>query len=160
MDEPSWLEKTRGYIDLGMFKEALNEIERLPPKLRANPEVQEMRIIIELDRENYNQALALCEVLIEFQPERHAGFIQGAYCLHAMQRTEDAIEHLQSGPVTLQEESVYFYNLACYEVALGKNQAAYSWLQHAIEMEPAARRRALEDQDLEPLHHLIKKPKN
>ena len=32
IDEPSWLDKTRGYIDIGMLDEASREIEKLPPE--------------------------------------------------------------------------------------------------------------------------------
>ena len=156
MDEPAWLEKTRGYIDLGMLDEAWEEINHLPADKRSSAIAQEMRIIIELDRGRLSEALALSEVLVDLHPGNHAGFIQGAYCLHALDRTEEAIEHLQSGPVSLQDEPVYFYNLGCYELALGKPQAALSWLQQSFEMDPRSKRRALEDPDLEELRTLIK----
>ena len=156
MDEPAWLEKTRGYIDLGMLDEAWEEINHLPAEKRSSAIAQEMRIIIELDRGRLSEALALSEVLVDLHPENHAGFIQGAYCLHALDRTGEAIEHLQSGPVSLQDEPVYFYNLGCYELALGKPQAALSWLQQSFEMDPCSMRRALKDPDLEELRTLIK----
>ena len=156
MNEPVWLEKTRGYIDLGMLDEAWEEINHLPADKRSSAIAQEMRIIIELDRGRLNEALALSEVLVDLHPDNHAGFIQGAYCLHALDRTEDAIAHLQSGPVSLQDEPVYFYNLGCYELALGKPQAALSWLQQSFEMDPRSKHRALEDPDLEELRTLIK----
>ncbi|MEM9283717.1 MAG: hypothetical protein AAGA96_17990 [Verrucomicrobiota bacterium] len=160
MDEPSWLERTRGYIDLGMFKEALAEIEQLPSDQRSSPEVQEMRITIELDRGDLEHALDLSENLVDLFPDNHAGFIQGAYCLHAMGETQRAIDHLQSGPLSLQDEAVYYYNLACYEVALNRADAAFSWLQQAIEMDPSNRSRALADPDLALLHPRLQKKKN
>ena len=156
MNEPVWLEKTRGYIDLGMLDEAWEEINHLPADKRSSAIAQEMRIIIELDRGRLNEALALSEVHVDLHPDNHAGFIQGAYCLHALDRTEEAIEHLQSGPVSLQDEPVYFYNLGCYALALGKPQAALSWLQQSFEMDPRSKHRALEDPDLEELRTLIK----
>tara|TARA_R110000850_G_scaffold30303_25_gene83603 strand:- start:2478 stop:2960 length:483 start_codon:yes stop_codon:yes gene_type:complete len=155
MVQPSWLEKIRGYIDLGMLDEASREIESLPIDRRSSSFAQEMRIIIELDKGRLNEALALSEVLTDLHPKNHAGFIQGAYCLHAMNRTEEAIEHLQAGPSSLQDESVYFYNLGCYELALGKPQAALSWLQQSFEMDPRSKNRALNDPDLEGIRTLI-----
>ena len=79
MNEPVWLEKTRGYIDLGMLDEAWEEINHLPADKRSSAIAQEMRIIIELDRGRLNEALALSEVLVDLHPDNHAGFIQGAY---------------------------------------------------------------------------------
>lgn len=159
MDEPSWLEKARGYIDLGMFDEAWRAIESLPANQSGSPDAQEMRIIIMLDRKEYDDALALSEVLCDIHPENHAGFIQGAYCLHAMGRTQDAIDHLQTGPDSLREEQCYFYNIACYELALGRDQAALTWLNQAIDLDPKNRARALRDADLERLHDEIERKK-
>ncbi len=65
-----------------------------------------------------------------------------------MGRTQDAIDFLQSGPKSLLDEPVYFYNLACYEVAMERNQAAVTWLKQSIEMKPANRQVALKDPDL------------
>ncbi|MDF1825723.1 MAG: hypothetical protein P1U68_13840 [Verrucomicrobiales bacterium] len=157
MDEPSWLEKTRGYIDLGMFDEAWKAIEALPAELSGSPEAQEMRIIIMLDRKEYDDGLALSEVLCDIYPENHAGFIQGAYCLHAMGRTQEAIDHLQTGPETLRDEQCYFYNIACYELALGRTEAALTWLNQSIGLDPRNRTRALKDPDLEPLHDEVRR---
>jgi len=148
MDEPYWLDKTRGYIDLAMHDEAWRELDNLPPEKRASLEAQEMRIIIRLDQQNLDEALSLSQLLCDVHPENHAGFVQGAYCLHQLGRTDEAIDHLQSGPESLLEEPVYFYNLACYELALGKQQAALTWLRQSIEMDRAFHARAITDPDL------------
>ena len=148
MDEPSWLEKARGYIELGMLDEALRQIDALPSQKRGTPAAQEMRIIISLNRGDLDEAFALSEDLCDLHPESHAGFIQGAYCLHAMERTQDAIDFLQAGPGTLRDEPVYFYNLACYELALGKRQAAVTWLKQSLEMDPTFREKVKTDTDL------------
>lgn len=148
MTEPSWLDRTRGFLDLGMFDEAWRELDNLPSDKRERAETHEMRIVIRLDQGRTGEALALCAILSSLHPDNHAGFVQGAYCLHALGRTDDAIAHLQSGPDTLREEPVYFYNLACYELALGKRQAALAWLREAVEMDRRFRDRAMGDPDL------------
>lgn len=155
MNEPSWLDKTRGYIDIGMLDEASQAIESLPKARRVTPEAKEMNIVITILKKDLDEALSLCKDLSEQHPETHAAFIQGAYCLHAMGRTQDAIDFLQSGPKTLLDEPVYFYNLACYEVALERNQAALTWLNQSIEMKPANRQVALKDPDLAPIRSEI-----
>jgi len=155
MEEPSWLEKVRGYLDLGMIDEAAREIEKLPATRRGTEEAQEMRIIVQLDRGDLASAFALCETLCDLAQDNHAGFIQGAYCLHEMERTEEAIEHLQSGPQTLRDEPLYFYNLGCYELAMGRDQAAVTWLEQSFQMDPIHRKKALSDPDLKSVRHLF-----
>jgi predicted Zn-dependent protease len=155
MTEPYWLDRARGYLDLAMYEEAWREIDLLPSDKRDHPDAREFRIIIRLDEGRTEEALALCGILCSLHPENHAGFIQGAFCLHALGRTEDAIELLQSGPETLRDEPVYFYNLACYELALGKDQAALTWLRLSIEMDRTFRDRALADPDLAPIAEAI-----
>lgn len=151
IDEPSWLDKTRGYIDIGMLDEAAREIGKLPQDRRVRPEALEMNIVITILKKDLDEAFRLCEEFTESYPEKHAGFIQGAYCLHAAGKTQEAIDFLQSGPKSLLGEPVYFYNLACYEVAQERNQAALTWLNQSIEMKPANRLLALKDPDLKPL---------
>ena len=148
MTEPYWLDRARGYLDLSMYDEAWAELDRLADDKVDRPEVREMRIVVRLDQGRLAEALALCGILCSLHPENHAGFVQGAYCLHALGRTEDAIAHLQSGPETLREEPVYYYNLACYDLALGKPQAALTWLRLSVEMDKSYRVRALADPDL------------
>ena len=155
MDDQTWIEKTRGYIDLGMLEEAASELAKLEPEQSGSPEAQELRIIIMLDRGEYEAALSLSENLCDLFPGHPAGFVQGAYCLHVRGKTEEAINHLQSGPETLREEPVYFYNLACYELALGRTQAAQTWLMESISMDNANRKKAIEDPDLESLRDWI-----
>jgi predicted Zn-dependent protease len=155
MTEPFWLDPARGYLELRMYEEAWTELERLPRDKADSPEARELRIVIRLDQGRTDEALALCAILCSLHPENHAGFVQGAYCLHALGRTQDAIAHLQSGPETLRDEAVYFYNLACYELALGKPQAALAWLRQAIEMDQAFRARALADPDLAAIREEI-----
>jgi tetratricopeptide (TPR) repeat protein len=148
MEEQNWLERIRGYIDLEMLEDAWREIGNLAPSISGTPEAQELRIIVMLDRGELEDALSLSLNLCDLFPDHPAGFVQGAYCLHAQGNTQAAIDHLQSGPDILREEPVYFYNLACYEVALGRPQAAQTWLSESISMDNVNYIKALEDPDL------------
>lgn len=159
MDEPTWLEKARGYIDLGMHDEAWAELEALPIDLGDRPEALEMRIIVLLDRREFGQAYEVATSLAEMDSDHHAGFIQGAFALHSLGRTQEAIDFLQTGPESLRDEQCYFYNIACYEIALGRPEAALTWLLQSIELDPRNRTRALKDPDLTPLHDKIQPEK-
>lgn len=160
MDEPLWLEETRGYIDLGMLQEATGCLDALPLSKQRSAEAMEMRIIISLNQKDLEGALKLSRELCDSYPENHAGFIQGAYCLHELGRTTEAQEHLQNGPTSLRREPVYFYNLGCYDLSLGKKDAAMAWLNRAFEMSPGHLEKAISDPDLEPLKELLQKRAN
>lgn len=155
MSEPAWLEKARGYLDLGMHEEASRMVAALPVNLRNSAEAQEMMIVILFERGELAKALAFCRDLTLSHPDNHAGFIQGAYALHAMKKTQESVDFLQTGPETLRDDHCYFYNLACYEVALGRPDAAHTWLQQSFQLEPRNRARALKDPDLAPLHEKL-----
>ncbi len=157
MEETNWLEATRGYIDLSMLDEAWKALEALPTDQGSSEEATELRIIIRLNQKNLGDALSLCLGLCESHPNNHAGYIQGAYCLHELGRTREAQEHLQSGPASLRQEPVYFYNLCCYDLSLGNEDAAAAWLNRAFEMSPGYAEEALKDPDLKPIRHLIER---
>lgn len=155
MTHSHWLESTRGYIALGMLDEAWKTLDSIPEDQRDHPDFLEQRIVIMLNRENLESALELCKEMMRRFPEKHAGFIQGAYCLHEMGQTKGAQECLQSGPSTMREEPLYFYNLGCYDFSLGKQDAAVAWLKRSFEMNPRLRMQALEDPDLKDIHDQI-----
>ncbi len=157
MEEPSWLESTRGYIDLSMHEEAWKSLDTLPGDKKYRAEAIELRVIIRLNQKDLDAALQLCHELCGKYPETHAGYIQGAYCLHELGHTKEAQEHLQSGPASLRQEPVYFYNLCCYDLSLGKEDAAAAWLNRAFEMSPGYAEEALKDPDLEPIRRLIER---
>jgi predicted Zn-dependent protease len=148
MDDPSWLDSARGYLDLGMLDEADAALASLTNEQRESEPGRELAISIALNRSDNEIAFRLSEELCRQWPASHAGPIQGAYALHALGRTEEAILFLQAGPGHLREEAVYYYNLACYEATLGRSEAAVSWVLESVLHDPAFRERALEDPDL------------
>jgi len=155
MNSAHSLESIRGYVSLAMYDKALEEWEKLSGEVRETIEAKEIRIVIELERSDFERALRLSRELTECCPDEHAGFIQGAYALHELGRTGEARDFLMDGPGTLREEPVYFYNLACYELALGKEDAAHAWLHRAFRMNIGYRKQALRDPDLAPLRDRI-----
>lgn len=151
MDEPAWLQTAIGYLELKMFEETWKAIEELPERRRNSPEALKLRISCRLDEKRFEEALVLCRSMCEKYPEKHTGFIQGAFCLHELNRTSEAQDWLQSGPQSLQCEATYFYNLGCYDLALGRVESACAWLIQAFEMEPSYYEDALKDPDFKPI---------
>jgi tetratricopeptide (TPR) repeat protein len=97
----------------------------------------------------WDEALAACEALREGRPELSLGYIHGAFCLHELGRTAEAMALLQEGPASLLREPVYFYNLGCYHAVLGNPEEAQNCLQTSFNMDEKFREIARYDPDLE-----------
>ena len=146
---------SQGYYELGMLAEAWEELEAIDAEHRDDPLVIQMRLLLLLKEARWEEALAGSEQLIETDGKCAMGYIHAAYCLHEMGQTSKARELLLSGPSSLLREAVYFYNLACYEIALGKKEEAESCLQQSFEMDGGLREVARKDEDLECLWNIL-----
>ena len=157
MEGPSWLQTALGYLNLKMYEETWKALDELPLDKRQTLDALKVRSICRLNEKRFEESLEVCREMCLRYPKEHVGFVQGAYCLHEMKRTPEAQAWLQSGPPSLQEEAIYFYNLGCYDLALGNEESACSWLSQAFEMEPSYLEDALEDPDFASILKRIEK---
>ena len=132
-----------------MTDEALAELDRVPETDRTHEDVEQLRVYIFMRARRWPEALAACEALRTDRPELSLGYIHGAFCLHELGRTAEAMELLQQGPASLLREPVYFYNLGCYHAVLGNPEEAQSYLQMSFNMDEKFREIARYDPDLE-----------
>ncbi len=159
MTHSHWLESTRGYIALGMLDEAWKTLDSVPDESRDHPDFRKQRIVILLNRKDYEGAFEHSKKLIAGHPNDHEGYIQAAYSLHELGRSDEARECLQTGPDSMREEPLYFYNLGCYDLSVGNTDAAVAWLKRSFEMNPRLLPQALEDPDLSAIHEVLKEEK-
>ena len=141
----------QGYSELGMFDDALAEIDSLPEEVAQNATVVELRTVILMQARRWKPALTASRALCRVAPEKPSGFIHTAFCLHELGRTTEARETLLSGPESLHAQPVYHYNLACYECALGNLDLARLHLDKSFELDKAYREYARSDPDLAAL---------
>jgi tetratricopeptide (TPR) repeat protein len=144
-----YLNAAQGYFELGMTDEALAELGRVPEAERAHADVEQLRVYILMRARRWDEALAACTSLRESHPELSLGFIHGAFCLHELGRTAEAMQMLLAGPASLLREPVYFYNLGCYHAVLGNPEEAQNCLQMSFNMDDKFREIARYDPDLE-----------
>ncbi len=149
------IQAAQGYHELGMHRDALTELDEIAEEMSGRPEVIEMRLIILMHAKRWKEALAISRKLCAAAPDKAAGFIHAAFCLHELGRTGDAKTLLLAGPVSLQREATYHYNLACYECALGELDDAYTHLQASFAIDRKFREFAKTDADLELLRARI-----
>jgi len=107
-----------------------------------------------IEREDWNEALALCRQLCRKVPNSIFGYISLSLCLHELGKTVEAKNVLLAGPSFLKDSPLYHYNLACYEAQLGNFEKAKQSLRLSFEMNEGYRELAKTDPDLAdfPIH--------
>jgi predicted Zn-dependent protease len=147
------LDAAEGWLELGNWLEANEELEGISPKMRAHPCVLRVRWEIYAKAGKWEMAVEIARTLSEVLPDNSWGFIQLAYSLHELKRTPEAKSVLLPLATRFPNESTIQYNLACYCCQLAELKEAWQWLEKAIDQENKRDIRiiALEDPDLEPL---------
>jgi predicted Zn-dependent protease len=109
-----------------------------------------------MGEQRWSEALAAAHQLCAATPDEPGGFIHAAYCLHEMNRTQEALNVLKNGPKSLRMKAVFFYNLGCYSARLGDIDEAMRHLQRSFEMKRDLRKLAERDPDLAGLRELLR----
>lgn len=147
------LDAAEGWLGLGDWLEANEELERITPKWRAHPDVLAVRYDIYSAANKWELAAEVSRAFTEIVPSVAVGWIHLAYSLHVLKRTQEAWNVLLPVVDKFPTEYIMRYNLACYACQLGDLKAAYQWLEKAIDLadKTEIRTMALDDPDLEPL---------
>lgn len=143
----------QGWLELGNFAEARHELEQISAQRASHPDVLELQWALCAHEKNWEEARKTAEQLVACAPERGSGWIDHAYSLHELKRTEEALEKLQSVVTKFPKISTIPYNLACYTCQLGRLDEARAWLAQAMRVGQRKQivELALADLDLEPL---------
>jgi len=145
------LQAAQGYLELGMIEEALTELSLIDHALLEDPDILELRLHILIQAERWQEAIAVAEQILLMDHEMLAAFIQGAFALHELGRTTEARDLLLKGPLLLQKDPTFHYNIGCYEAVLGNHEAALQSLQKSFAMDASFRDFAKRDPDLHQL---------
>jgi tetratricopeptide (TPR) repeat protein len=142
----------QGWIELGNWLEANEELERISPRVRLHPDVLEIRCQIYANAKKWDACAHVASTLVKLAPERPAGWLQRSFALHELQRTQEAFDNLL--PVAEKFPGIWTipYNLACYCSRLGRFEEAQEWFKKAVVIDDKAVQRAgIDDPDLKPL---------
>jgi len=141
----------QGYVELGLFDEAVEELSPLPAQAHERVDVIEITLLSLMGRQQWAAALALASRLCSQEPAEPGGFIHAAFCLHELGKTDEAVDVLSRGPVSLRTKPVYYYNMGCYHARLGHLEKSLAYLERAFEMDGELRLHAKRDHDLDCL---------
>ena len=142
-----------GWLELGNYLEANEELERISPEMRAHPLVLRIRYGIYEKAGKWDMAAEVARGISAMLPGNSWGWIQWAFALHELKRTGEAKCVLLPIADKFQEDWQISYNLACYCCQLGELSESMLWLGQAIDRagKREIRLKALDDPDLEPL---------
>ena len=141
----------QGYSELGLPELALDELDLLPEEVRKSPLGMESRLSVLMQAKRWKSALVTGRELCRIAPDKTAGYIHSAFCLHELGKSREALDLLSSGPAALKSEPTYHYNLACYSAALGNIEEARAHLNVSFAMDKSLKDFARTDPDLKAL---------
>ena len=151
------LRAAQGWLDLGNWAEAKEDLEQIAPQLRVHPDVLCLRYGVHAAAKQWEMAAEVANRICRIMPEHSFGWVHRAYALHELRQTAEAWSILLPVADKFPDQWVVPYNLACYAVQLGDLKEGRRWLQRAFEIggEQEIKLQALEDPDLEPLRKEI-----
>jgi tetratricopeptide (TPR) repeat protein len=149
------LNAAEGWLGLGDYLEANEELEQIAPRLRVHPDVLEIRWQIYAKELKWEACRDIARSITQIEPGRPCGWIHYAYSMRRAPNggLKAAREILLPAAEKFPQVSIIPYNLACYDCQLGNMKEALQWLEKAIDLagKKDIRLMALEDPDLEPL---------
>ena len=148
------LEAIEGYLQLEMPEDAFVELRNIPDSEQNSERYKELLLATEMMLKHWESAAKTAKQLCDMNPTENSYFIHAAFCLHESAETRAALEHLLSGPLSLQSDPLYHYNLACYHAVLGNEIDAYDFLTVAFSLDPELEETAREDEDLKTIYPL------
>ena len=149
------LKAAAGWIQLGDYDSANDELENIRAEWRAHPDVLELRWLIYSHHEQWDACLDITSAIVKMAPDRVWGLIHKAISLRRANGGgfENAKALLQEAAKLFPGDGMIQYNLACYCAQLGQLDAAQEYLGKSYELGDAKQIKlmALDDEDLKPL---------
>lgn len=149
-----------GWLELGNYLEANEELEKITPQLRAHPDVLKIRYEIYAAAQKWNEAHTIAQALVEIVRTNVENWLCLAYSARRKPTgsIEEAKKILQEAALLFPTEETIFFNLACYDSQLGNLAEAKRWIDMAYQFgdRQTIQRMVLNDPDLEPLRSSFK----
>ncbi len=136
LSAPHVLESCLGYLELGMPREALHELDALPAEDAKLPVALHFRLIALMLLRKFGSVVRLARTGIERFPGMAEFYIHGGAALSAMRRARAARALWARAPHRLRQTGIFQLNVACCEAELGDMPRARFHLQCAMACDP------------------------
>ena len=127
------LNAAEGWLDLGNYAEANEELERITPQLRVHPEVLEMRCRIFEAAGKWEMSLVVAQTLCEQLPKRLPGWLHQARCLYHLGKVHEAYHLLVDVVELFPGNQTIRYDIAVYAAERDLLAEAVEWLKLAFQ---------------------------
>ena len=134
-----------------MFDEAQAELERIGPFRQLLPELLAARIPFYRALEKWDVMAIVAKKLTEWNPDEPRNFVDWAYATRHTESIHAAHAILTRAAGLHPADAMIQFNLAWYEIQMGRLDRASAHLKRSTEVEAKFRLMALIDPDFEPL---------
>ncbi len=142
---------SEGYLELGLIKEAMDELEKLVGDDRTKPSVSVLRWRIFSAAKEWGSALDVAKQLVSLVPQEPVYWVWAAISARQAESLTAAVLLLRVARLCHSDSPLVQYRLACYEAQSGHFVAASECLRSALQLMPSLQQTALQEQDLQPL---------
>jgi tetratricopeptide (TPR) repeat protein len=137
-----------GYLELGMYVEALDEMESIQPEEKNSSTVLGIRLDIYRTAQNWKMMEVVASELKRGQSDDPDHWNNLAFSIRRKDSIKAAQTLLLEGLEKFPNEPLCYYNLGCYACQLGDMEDAKKLVGEAIKMDSKFKLLALDDEDL------------
>lgn len=137
-----------GYRELGMYEEALAELDALDKSYAAPKDLLQMRLAILMESKRWSEALPLANVLAANNPSDPGHFVNLAYVTRRASGVEGARIILENASKRFPREAIIHYNLGCYACCKEDLDTAKAHLLTAFSLDENYLQTSEKDEDL------------
>ncbi len=140
-----------GYRELGMYAEALKELDSLSEEQQSKKEHFHARLAVLIDAKSWEKALPFANRLASSESNNPANLVNLAFVVRRASSLEGARAILESAARHFPNEAIIQYNLGCYSCCDEDLDTAKRHLKRAFELDPSFLKTSSQDEDLDPL---------
>lgn len=151
MDLKWRISHARGYMQLGMFREAMAELSAITGEEARHPEVRTLRVALLQASRQWRPLRKLAGELVAEEPCEVDWWIIWAYSTRRAAGLAAATKILARAEKIHPDDATIQFNLGCYACQSGDLKEAASRVARAVLLDKAFLESAREDPDLGPL---------
>ena len=147
------LQAAQGWLGLGNYLEANDELENISPANKAHPDVLQVRCKIYHDAGKWDYMAEVANGLCTILPDSSFGPVHLAHALRKLNRPSEGRDALIPISDKFPDDWKIPFHLACCYCQMGQLKESLDWLTRAMDVagKTDIRTMALEETDLEPL---------
>jgi len=129
----------RGYLELGMLRQAEDELDRLPASGHDLPAVMSLRSHVLVARRRWRRVVDHARRAVRLFPESPEYYIHAATAFDMLGRRDESRRVWASAPDAVRTNGVAHLHVARFEARLGNVDAAREHLASALDLDPRLR---------------------